>query len=97
MVGIAVDDRLRDPTTRSAARKDVRSFCEFMNLSYPVAFDDEKLIVSFGDPRQVGGKLPLYVVIAPNGDVVQYHPGLWASTPDEGLKELDQMLQKLGQ
>ncbi|MBI3468805.1 MAG: TlpA family protein disulfide reductase [Planctomycetes bacterium] len=95
VVGIAVDERLRDPTTRSAARKDVRSFCEFMNLSYPVAFDDEKLIASFGDPRQVGGKLPLYVVIAPNGEVVRYHPGLWASTPDEGLKELDHMLQKL--
>ena len=50
---------------------------------------------NYGDPRQVGGKLPLYVVIAPNGEVTQYHPGVWASTPDEGLKELDQTLQKL--
>jgi peroxiredoxin len=96
VVGVAVDNRLRDDATRAAARKDIRSFCDFMNLSYPVAFDDgdEKIIDQFGDPRSVGAKLPLYVVVAPDGTVAEYHPGLWSATADEGLKELDQRLQK---
>lgn len=97
VLGIAVDNRLRDETTRGAARKDIRSFCDFMNLSFPVAFDDgnEKVIDLFGDPRSVGGKLPLYIVIAQDGTVAEYHSGLWSATADEGLKELDQRLQKL--
>lgn len=97
VVGIAVDNRLREETTRGTARKDIRSFCDFMNLSYPVAFDDgeEKVIDDFGDPRSVGGKLPLYIVIARDGTVADYHPGLWSATADEGLKELDQRLTKM--
>ncbi len=108
VLGIAVDeraDRVRPDlegagkiqNNQSAARKDIRSFCDFMNLSYPVGFDDgpEKLIDLFGDPRQVGGKLPLYIVIAPDGTVAEYHPGLWSGSADEGLKELDQRLTKL--
>jgi peroxiredoxin len=97
VLGIAVDSRLRSEATRSAGRKDVRAFCDFMNLSYPVAFDDgnERVIDLFGDPRTVGAKLPLYVVIAPDGRVVEYHAGLWSKSADEGLKELEQQLQKL--
>jgi hypothetical protein len=102
VVGIAVDDRLRptasgaaDPQAAAAARKDVRSFCEFMNLSYSVGFDEQNLIAKYGDPRGAGGKLPLYVVIAPDGTVAEYHVGLWGSSPDEGLKDLDQRLRGL--
>jgi len=97
VLGIAVDSRLRDEASRSTARKDIRAFCDFMNLSYPVAFDEgeEKVIDRFGDPRTVGGKLPLYVVIAPDGRVAEYHPGPWSKSADEGLKELDERVQKL--
>ncbi len=95
IVGIAVDERLRDETTRPAARKDVRAFCEFMNLSYPVAFDETGAIREFGDPRKAGAKLPLYVLIAPDGKVVAHHAGVWSKTGDEGLKELDERLSKL--
>ncbi len=95
VIGVAVDERLRDESTRAAARKDVRAFCDFMNLSFPVGFDESNLIEAFGDPRRVGGKLPLYVVVAPDGTVAEYHAGLWGSTPDEGLRDLDQRLRKL--
>ncbi len=95
VIGVAVDERLRDESTRAAARKDVRAFCDFMNLSFPVGFDESNLIETFGDPRRVGAKLPLYVVIAPDGTVAEYHAGLWGSTPDEGLRDLDQRLRKL--
>jgi len=102
VVGIAVDDRLRpdeagaaDRVQRAAAHKDIRGFCEFMNLSFPVAFDESKVIDLFGDPRRTGMKLPLYIVVAPDGTVAEYHVGLWSATADEGLKELDQRLQKL--
>ena len=97
VLGIAVDRRLRDESVRPTARKDVRSFCEFMNLSYPIAFDDgdKSVIELFGDPRTVGGRMPLYVVIAPDGTVADYHVGLWSATADEGLKALDQQLRAL--
>jgi peroxiredoxin len=97
VLGIAVDSRLRSDSTRPAGHKDIRGFCDFMNLSYPVAFDDgdERVIDMFGDPRTVGAKLPLYVVIAPDGSVAEYHPGFWSKSADEGLKELDERLQKL--
>jgi peroxiredoxin len=97
VLGIAVDNRLRSDATRAAGRKDIRAFCDFMNLSYPVTFDDgqERVIDMFGDPRSVGAKLPLYVVIAPDGSVAEYHAGFWSKSADEGLKELDERLQKL--
>jgi peroxiredoxin len=97
VVGIAVDGRLRDDATRAAARRDVRAFCEFMNLSFPVAFDDgtASVIEKYGDPRAAGGKLPLYVIIAPDGRVADYHSGHWSKSADEGLRELDERLRKL--
>lgn len=95
VLGIAVDTRLRDDSTRGAARKDIREFCTFMNLSYPVAFDETGVIDQFGDPRSVSGKLPLYVVVGADGKVAEYHAGLWSRSADEGLKELDTRLKDL--
>jgi peroxiredoxin len=96
VLGVAADPRLRDEQTRAQARKEIREFCDFMNVSYPIAFDETGLIDTFGDPRKVSGKLPLYVVIGADGSVAEYHAGLWGRSSDEGLKELDgQLLQLL--
>jgi hypothetical protein len=93
--GVAVDSRVADERTTPAALKSIQKLKSFMNLDYPIAVDDGKLLARFGDPPKYGAKLPLWVVIGPDGNVVHYHAGFYKINPDEGLRELDDVLIKL--
>jgi hypothetical protein len=66
-----------------------------MNLGYDLAVDDGTLLKKFGDPRQLGGKLPLWVLIGPDGKIAHYHVGFYDIKADEGLRELDEVLVAL--
>ena len=64
-------------------------------------YDRQKLIelfhkraLKFGDPRKLGAKLPLWVVIDPDGKIAHYHVGFYAIKPDEGLRPLDEAVMK---
>jgi hypothetical protein len=61
-----------------------------MNLGYPIAADAGPLLRDFGDPRRLGRKLPLWVVIGADGKIAHYHAGLYNVKPDQGLSELDE-------
>lgn len=89
VVGIAVDSRLGNAADANAALRSFRKLQEFMNLSYPIATDDGKLLAKFGDPRSLGNPLPLWVVIGHDGVITHYHAGNYDIQPDEGLKQLD--------
>jgi len=89
VVGIAVDERLKEPAQRGAAQRSIRKLQEFMNLSYPIGLDDGTLLKLFGDPRSLGTALPLWVVIGGDGKITHYHVGHYNIKPDEGLKPLD--------
>jgi peroxiredoxin len=93
--GVAVDSRIADERAAPAALKSIQKLKSFMNLEYPVAVDDEKLLAKFGDPRKHGARLPLWVVIGPDGKIAHYHSGFYKINPDEGLRELDDVLVKL--
>jgi peroxiredoxin len=93
--GIAVDGRLGDEQAATPALKSIQRLRQFMNLSYPIATDDGKLIAKFGDPRRYGAKLPLWVVIDADGKVAHYHSGFYKINPDDGLEQLDEVLVKL--
>jgi hypothetical protein len=93
--GVAVDGRFGDPQASGAALKSVQKLQQFMNLSYGLALDDGKLLAKLGDPRKHGAKLPLWVVIGPDGKVAHYHAGLYKINPDDGLQQLDDVLVKL--
>jgi peroxiredoxin len=93
--GVAVDGRLGDDQAFSPALKSIQRLKQFMNLSYGIAVDDGKLIAKFGDPRKYGAKLPLWVVIGPDGRIAHYHTGFYKINPDEGLQQLDEVLVKL--
>ncbi|MCE9605897.1 MAG: TlpA family protein disulfide reductase [Planctomycetia bacterium] len=95
VAGIAVDGRFQQPATTKLAAASVRKLKNFMNLSYPIVFDGGDLIRQFGDPRLVGGHLPLFVVIGPDGKIVHYKVGHYALDRDAGLKELDAAVRKL--
>jgi peroxiredoxin len=93
--GVAVDARVADERTTPAALKSIQKLKSFMNLDYPIAIDDGKLLARFGDPPKYGAKLPLWVVIGRDGKVAHYHAGFYKINPDEGLSELDEVLVKL--
>ncbi len=89
IVGVAVDSRLATPGEANAAVRSFRKLQEFMNLSFPIATDDGKLLAKFGDPRALGSPLPLWIVIGHDGVITHYHVGHYDIQPDEGLKQLD--------
>jgi len=90
--GVAVDERFGEAAQAPAAARQARKFIETMNLSYPVTSDAGALLEKFGDPRRVGAKLPLWVVIGGDGKVAHYKAGYYEINPDEGLKKLDESL-----
>ena len=95
IIGVAVDPRLKDPEGSGSVLRAINRFKEFMRLEYPIAIDDGSLLTKFGDPRRVGAKLPLWVVITPDGIIRHYQTGYYVVKPDEGLRELDDLLVKL--
>ncbi|WP_425616368.1 TlpA family protein disulfide reductase [Anatilimnocola sp. NA78] len=89
IVGVNVDERLAVEDTRRTAIASARRLKSFMNLSYNIALDDGALLKQLGDPRAASGKLPLFVVVSPNGKIATYHAGLYEIKPEQGLKELE--------
>ena len=89
VIGVAVDPRFGDAKTRAAATRSARKLVEFMNLTYPVASDDGSLLKAIGDPRSIGARLPLWIVVGRDGIIREYKSGLYELKANEGLKELD--------
>lgn len=92
VVGVAMNRSLQQSETSRLAVRSARKLTEFMNLSYPIGYDDGSLLRAFGDPRESGGQLPLWVVLSPQGTVIHYHSGFYEIDVREGLKELDEIL-----
>ena len=95
VIGVAVDKRFGTPADSGAALRSVRKLREFMNLSYPVATDSGATLRKFGDPRELGATLPVWVVLGADGKIAHYHVGFYSIRPDEGLRELDAAVVKL--
>ena len=90
VIGVNVDERFADAAQTGAANRSMKKLLEFMNIGYDMGIDDGSLISSFGDPRDVGAPLPLWVVIGHDGQVTHYQTGFYDIKPDEGLKQLDE-------
>ncbi len=95
VIGVTVDERAADESQRRSVAAAARKFRDFMNLGYPIVLDDGTFLQRFGDPRNAGGKLPVFVVIGKDGKVAEYRAGLYDVTPQEGLAELDKVIGKL--
>lgn len=92
--GVTVADQIEDEQIKRAAAVSARKLKSFMNLSYPILIDDGTLLKRLGDPRQGGGKLPLFVVIGKDGKIFEYHAGMYDVKTNEGLAELDAVIGK---
>jgi hypothetical protein len=95
VIGVATPEPVEEELERRAVAASARKLKAFMNLSYPICLDDGGLLARLGDPRVAGGKLPLFVVIGKDGKVAEYHAGLYEVKANEGLAELDALVQKL--
>jgi len=95
VVGIATNPSLQDSEQTRQAQRSARKLQEFMNLSYPIGWDDGSLIRSLGDPRESGGELPLWVIIGPDGNVAHYSAGFYEVDRRAGLRELNEALNEL--
>jgi peroxiredoxin len=91
--GVTLADPADDGGPKRAAAQ-ARKLKAFMNLSYPILVDDGALLKRLGDPRQGGGKLPLFLVIGKDGKLAEYHAGMYDVKTNEGLAELDGVIGK---
>lgn len=92
VVGVTTSADFLSAENLSRGKRSVRKLVEFMNLTYPIAYDDGSLLRSFGDPRESSGQLPLWIVLSPDGKVAHYHAGFYEIDPAKGLHQLDQVL-----
>ena len=92
VVGIAMNPLLQQNDKVASGKRSTRKLTEFMNLSYPIGYDDGSLLRALGDPRDSGGELPLWVVLSPTGKVVHYHSGFYEVDRKQGLKQLDDVV-----
>ena len=92
--GVTVDSRAEETSGRQAVIRDAKQMREFMNLSYPIVVDDGGFLKSIGDPRSVGMALPLFVVVDPKGKIVHFHPGVYETQSNQGLKELETTVRR---
>jgi hypothetical protein len=95
VVGVAVDGRFAQSPTAGAAAASVRRLKNFMNLTYPIVHDGGGLVRQFGDPRNIGADLPLFIVVGPDGRIVHYKVGHYEVDREAGLKQLDEVIQNL--
>ena len=94
VVGVAMNQALQQRETTRAGQRTARKLAEFMNLSYPIGYDDGSLLREFGDPRDSAGQLPLWVVLSPAGKIVHYHSGFYEIDRQQGLKQLNDVLTR---
>lgn len=95
VIGVAVNADFANQAKAGAATRSVRKLRDFMNLGYPLAIDAGGTLEKFGDPRPLGAKLPVWVVIGADGKIAHYYAGFYQIKPDEGLRELDNVLIRL--
>lgn len=92
VVGISTNPELQSADNRGRGLRSIRKLTEFMNLSYPIGYDDGSLLKALGDPRDARGQLPLWIVITPAGKITHYHAGFYEVDARQGLKELESAL-----
>lgn len=92
--GVVADERVTQAETKRAGVQSAKKLHSFMNLSYPLLVDSGAAIKEFGDPRATGAKLPLFVVIDRQGNIVHYHAGHYEVNRDRGLEELGNVVKK---
>ncbi|MCA9033758.1 MAG: redoxin domain-containing protein [Planctomycetaceae bacterium] len=94
VVGVAVGADLQTADGVSRGKRAARKLAEFMNITYPIGYDDGSLLRALGDPRDANGNLPLWIVIGRDGTIAHYHAGFYEVDATRGLSELDAVVSR---
>lgn len=97
VVGISTNADLQSAENLNRGKRSARKLSEFMNLTYPIGYNDGSLLEAFGDPRASRGQLPLWIVLTSDGKVAHYHAGFYEVDAAQGLKELETVLSGLAE
>ncbi len=92
VIGVTTGAGMQTADGLARGKRAARKLAEFMNLTYPITFDDGSLLRALGDPRDTNGQLPLWIVLTPDGKIAHYHAGFYEVDAARGLKELDQVV-----
>ena len=94
VIGVTTSPDLQTAEGLSRGKRAARKLAEFMNLTYPITYDDGSLLRAMGDPRDSSGQLPLWVVLSPDGKIVHYHAGFYEVDVAKGLSQLDEVISE---
>ncbi|MEP3481442.1 MAG: TlpA disulfide reductase family protein [Fuerstiella sp.] len=89
VVGIITNPLLRSADGEVSALRSAKKAAEFMNLSYPVAYDDGGLQKLCDPESAIRDNSPLWLVLDSTGKVVHYHQGFYEIDRRAGLKDLN--------
>ncbi len=92
VIGVCVGADFLSAENLARGKRSARKLAEFMNLTYPLTWDDGSLLRALGDPRDSNGQLPLWVVLSPDGTIIHYHAGFYEIDTAKGLSDLDAVL-----
>lgn len=94
VVGVVVNQDTERAGDRRKALLSARRFANFMNLNYPLFLDKGSLLEQLGDPRVAEAKLPLFVAVGKDGRIVHYSAGPYEVESNQGLVELEGVIQQ---
>lgn len=88
VVGVITNPLLQAAEGQADALRSAKKAVDFMNLSYPVTYDDGTLQKLCDLELAVQDHSPLWLVLDSTGKVVHYHQGFYETDPRFGLKDL---------
>ncbi|MFY9255628.1 MAG: TlpA disulfide reductase family protein [Fuerstiella sp.] len=94
VVGVATNNSLQQADQVVAGRRTAKKLAEFMNITYPIGYDNGSLLKAVGDPRRNAGSLPLWIMISKSGNIVHYQSGFYEIDRRDGLKELNELVTR---
>lgn len=88
VIGVVTNPLIQSPENKKAELRSARQVAEFMNLSYPILYDDGQLQKQCDPTSAATNDSPVWIVLDATGRVVHYHQGFYEVDGKRGLKEL---------
>lgn len=95
VIGIITNPLVQSAEHQTVELRSARKVTEFMNLSYPVVYDDGQLQKQCDPTSSAGNDSPVWIVLDATGKVVHYHQGFYEVDRRHGLKELADVLDSI--
>lgn len=88
VIGVVTNPLIHSADRQAVEIRSARKVAEFMNLSYPIAYDDGSLQKQCDPESAIQDHSPLWIVVDSAGKIVHYHRGFYEVDRRTGLKDL---------